>query len=65
LPEKQYGPHAVSRGDEKTRILTLRNLDWDPVSYTIELDKEIGLSKNGSELYLYQYHPAGKIYREI
>jgi hypothetical protein len=60
LPEKQYGPHAVSRGDDKTRVLTLRNLSWNPVSYSIELDKEIGLSKNVSDLYLYQYHPTEK-----
>ncbi|HEX8376263.1 MAG TPA: hypothetical protein VF602_00495 [Pedobacter sp.] len=60
LPEKQYGPHAVSRGDDKTRVLTLRNLSWNPVSYSIELDKEIGLGKNVSDLYLYQYHPTEK-----
>ena len=60
LPEKQYGPHAVSRGDDQTRALTLRNLNWNPVAYSIELDKEIGLGKNASELYLYQYHPTEK-----
>jgi hypothetical protein len=60
LPEEKYGPHAVSRGDEKTRILTLRNLSWNPVSYSISLDKKIGLSQNSADLYLYQYHPTEK-----
>jgi hypothetical protein len=60
LPENKYGPHAVSRGDEKTRILTLRNLTWDQVSYSISLDKEIGLSQSSADLYLYQYHPTEK-----
>ena len=60
LPEKQYGPHAVSRGDAKTRIVTLRNLSWEPVSYSVELDKEIGLGKDASALYVYQYHPSEK-----
>ncbi len=60
LPEKQYGAHAVSRGNNEARILTLRNLSWNPVSYSIGLDKEIGLSENVSELYLYQYHPTEK-----
>jgi hypothetical protein len=60
LPEKKYGPHAVSRGDGETRLLTLRNLSWDPISYSISLDEEIGLSKNSKDLYLYQYHPTEK-----
>ncbi|HZH36847.1 MAG TPA: hypothetical protein VEX65_06210, partial [Flavisolibacter sp.] len=60
LPEKQYGPHAVSRGDDKTRVVTLRNLSWEPVSYSVELDKEIGLGKDASSLYVYQYHPSEK-----
>ncbi|MDP0492572.1 MAG: hypothetical protein Q7Q71_16115 [Verrucomicrobiota bacterium JB023] len=43
LPEDQYGPHAVSRGDESTRLITLRNLTWEPVTYTVALDNSIGL----------------------
>ncbi|WP_144059608.1 hypothetical protein [Rhodopirellula sallentina] len=43
LPEDKYGPHAVSRGDEQTRLITLRNLTWEPVTYEIALDESVGL----------------------
>ncbi len=46
LPEEQYGSYAVSRGDEKTRLVTLRNLTWEPVSYTLKIDQELGLKQN-------------------
>lgn len=44
LPEQAYGPHAVSRGDGKTRLITLRNLTWEPVQRTVSLDASIGLN---------------------
>ena len=44
LPEAHYGPNAVSRGDANTRLVTLRNLTWNPVKYAVKLDGEIGLS---------------------
>ena len=56
LPEAAYGPEAMSRGDERTRFLTLRNLTWQPVTYTVRLDEEIGLSK-GNRVAVRQYHP--------
>ncbi|QDV09074.1 hypothetical protein Poly30_46310 [Planctomycetes bacterium Poly30] len=56
LPEERFGPHAVSRGDERTRFLTLRNLTWEPVTYSIPLDETIGIS-GGGPLHVYQYHP--------
>ena len=31
LPEAKYGEKAVSRGDDKTRLITLRNLTWEPI----------------------------------
>ena len=46
LPETQYGPHAVSRGDQHTRLITLRNLTWEPIRYQISLDDSIGLKGN-------------------
>lgn len=56
LPESDYGPGAVSRGDDKTRLITLRNLTWEPVKYTISIDKSIGLTnKNKAEIIM--YHP--------
>ena len=60
LPEESYGEKAVSRGDESTRLLTLRNLTWEPVVCTVKLDEEIGLS-SGSRVELRQYHPTERI----
>jgi hypothetical protein len=60
LPEKNYGEKAVSRGDDQTRLLTLRNLSWNPITYKIKLDEEIGLSA-GQIVELRQYHPTERI----
>ena len=43
LPEAQYGKNAVSRGDDKTRLITLRNLTWEPITYEVALNETIGL----------------------
>lgn len=59
LPEK-YGPNAVSRGDGRTRLLTLKNLDWQPRTFTLSLDKEVGLLK-GDKVFIKSYHPTEKI----
>lgn len=56
LPKEKYGPNAVSRGDAKTRLITLRNLTWEPVSYKISLDENIGLNVR-SNVDIIQYHP--------
>lgn len=47
LPEDRYGPEAVSRGDGRTRFVTLRNLTWEPVKYTLRPGEEIGLTGGG------------------
>lgn len=60
LPEAQYGPNAVSRGDGATRLLTLGNLTWNPATYDIRLDESIGLAKGGT-VTLVQLHPVEKI----
>lgn len=44
LPES-YGLYPVSRGDGRTRLLTLRNLSWENCETVIKLDSEIGLDK--------------------
>lgn len=63
LPEKSYGPHAVSRGDGKTRLITLRNLTWEPVTRRVALDGSIGLEgKGGREIRL--LHPYEEILGE-
>ena len=48
LPEETYGPKAVSRGNEKTRLITLRNTTWEPVTRTIALNESIGLTDKGN-----------------
>jgi hypothetical protein len=60
LPAENYGEKAVSRGDDKTRLITLRNISWLPVIRTIKLDEEIGLGK-GPAVELRQYHPVEKV----
>ncbi|NOU59678.1 hypothetical protein [Marinifilum caeruleilacunae] len=60
LPGNKYGPSAVSRGDEQTRLITLRNLSWEPVRYKVKLDHEIGL-KDGNEIEVRQFHPTEKV----
>lgn len=60
LPEDQYGKNAVSRGDSKTRLITLHNLKWNPVNYTIKLDESSGLKKCRKVL-VKTYHPTEKV----
>jgi hypothetical protein len=59
LPEEQYGKFAVSRGDQSTRLITLRNLTWHPVQVPVKLDESIGLSTPG-DVEVLQYHPTEK-----
>ncbi len=60
LPEKDYGPFAVSRGDDNTRFITLRNLTWEPVKYKVKLDASIGLTAEGN-IELRRLHPSERI----
>jgi|GEM_PF-134149 len=68
LPEERYGPHAVSRGDGQTRFLTLRNLTWEPVRYSVRLDRSIGFGESeklaqsaGAKVTLRRFHPSERI----
>ena len=56
LPEDVYGPHAMSRGDGSTRMITLRNLSWEPVTYHLSLSDEVGLDK-ADKVQVRMYHP--------
>lgn len=47
LKDKAYGPNAVSRGNGKTRIISLRNPTWNPATYTVTMDQGIGLDGDG------------------
>jgi len=60
LPEDRFGPSAVSRGNESTRLLTLRNLTWEPVTYDVTLDEGIGLKRRDS-VHLRRFHPRERI----
>ena len=60
LPENEYGPFAVSRGDGSTRFITLRNLTWNPVRYKVKLDASIGLTAEGN-IELRRLHPSERI----
>lgn len=60
LDEAQYGPHAVSRGDDSRRFITLRNLGWTPTTYRIRLDQSIGLVAGG-EVEVRRLHPHERV----
>ncbi|MHC4069963.1 MAG: hypothetical protein ACYS18_08490 [Planctomycetota bacterium] len=60
LAEDEYGPFAVSRGDGSTRLITLRNLTWRPVTYSVKLDASIGLAEAG-DIEVRRFHPSERI----
>ncbi len=60
LPEDRYGPSAVSRGDGATRFITLRNLTWNPITYSIRLDETIGLESGGT-IEVRRLHPSESV----
>lgn len=60
LPEADCGPLAVSRGNGDTRLVTLRNLTWNPVKYKLRLDEAIGLA-GGGEVQVRRFHPTERI----
>jgi hypothetical protein len=60
LPKASYGPNAVSRGDARTRFVTLRNLTWMPVTYQVRLNNEIGLAATG-EVAVRRLHPHERV----
>jgi len=59
LPQS-YGPYAVSRGDSKTRIISLRNLSWEDRTYNINIGEEIGLTE-GYQYHVRQFHPTERV----
>jgi len=60
LPEASFGPSAVSRGNDRTRLITLRNLSWTPAQYTVTLDSTIGLEGEG-RVHARRFHPLERI----
>lgn len=57
LPEEKYGVEALSRGDDGTRFITLRNLSWNPVTYKVRLGSEVGLKDCNRKVKARLYHP--------
>ncbi len=64
LPAERYGTNAVSRGDAGTRYLTLRNLSWLPVTYTLSAIEEIGLAP-AAKVSWRQFHPTERVLGEV
>jgi hypothetical protein len=60
LPEEDFGPAAVSRGHATTRLITLRNLSWEPVTYRVPLDGTIGLETSDT-IHVRRFHPTERI----
>lgn len=59
LPAATFGTNAVARGDSTTRLLTLRNLTWEPVTYTLPV-AEMGLATR-QKVEVRQLHPTENI----
>ena len=55
LPDS-YGKYAVSRGNDKIRFITLRNISWEDEKITVHLDETIGISKC-KRIQIIKYHP--------
>ena len=62
LPEDSFGPFAVSRGDDRTRLITLRNLSWEAKTYTIPLDLTVGLLDTTRPVHCRQFFPSERIF---
>ncbi len=62
LPEDSFGPTAVSRGDDRTRLITLRNLSWETKTYTIPLDQTVGLRATPRQVHCRQFFPSEHIF---
>ena len=60
LSEEDFGPAAVSRGNTSTRLITLRNVGWEPVTYEVPLDETIGLEDSES-VHVRRFHPTERI----
>ncbi len=50
LPESRYGSHAMTRGDDTTRILSVKNISWEPKKINLKFDKHLGLATKRSIL---------------
>ena len=60
IKDKAYGPNAVSRGNGKTRIVSLCNPTWNPATYTVTIGADIGLDGEGP-YEVRRFHPSEEI----
>jgi len=60
VPQLTADPNAVSRGDATTRLLTLRNLSWEPLTIALCSGEELGLAK-ADKIEWRQFHPTEKV----
>lgn len=64
LPEDPFGKDAVSRGNDCTRLLSLRNLGWKQLTIPVKLDETIGLTE-GDRVQVRRMHPHERILGEF
>ncbi len=60
LPESDYGPNAVSRGNSATRFITLQNPTWQKRKCRVRLNQSIGLAR-AETVELRQLYPTERI----
>jgi hypothetical protein len=60
LPEAVFGPHAMSRGDDLTRFITLRNLTWEEKTIRLTIDESIGLDTK-RDVEVRRFHPSERM----
>lgn len=60
LDEQHYGPLAVARGSDTTRLITLRHLDWRPAVRHVKGDESIGCG-DASEFEVRLLHPTERV----
>lgn len=65
LPEAQYGALAVSRGNSVTRLITLRNLSWNPTHIKVDLDETIGLESRAERVHVRRFHPHERVFGDF
>jgi hypothetical protein len=60
LPEARYGEKAVSRGNSNTRLITMRNLNWESVDMNIKIDEVLGIQED-QQYEVRLLHPSERI----
>ena len=56
----RFGENAVSRGNGRTRVMTFKNLSWQPFEAVIRLDGTVGLEGDG-KVRVVRYFPTQRL----